>query len=82
MPIKIRRNKDGQQNLNDLRKALAGTKHSVYKQGGSWITSEWSEARGCYMTETCPYHWTERQAIQSILGEVESADEARYHAGK
>ena len=80
--IKIRRNADGQQNLADLRKALAATKNSVYKQGGNWITSEWSEARGCYMTETCPYYWTERQAIQSVIGEVESKDEARYRAAK
>ena len=79
---KIRRNADGQQNLADLRKALAGTKNSVYKQGGDWITSEWSDHHGCYITETCPYWWTERQAIQSVLSEVESKDEAKYHAAK
>jgi hypothetical protein len=78
----IRRNADGQQNLSDLGKALAATKNSVYKQGGNWITSEWSDSRGCYMTETCPYWWTERQAIQSVIGEVESKDAAKYHAAK
>jgi hypothetical protein len=79
---KIRRNADGQQSIRDLRKALAKTNNSVYRQGGNWITSEWSEVRGCHMTETCPYHWTERQAIQSVLGEVESKDAAKYHAAK
>ena len=78
----IRRNADGQQSIRDLRKALARTRNSIYRQCGNWITSEWSEARGCYMIETCPYHWTERQAIQSVLGEVESKDEAKYHAAK
>lgn len=80
--IQIRRNKDGQQNLNDLRKALAKTKHSIYKQGGNWIALRWSDSHNAFMAQACPWHWTERQAIQYIIGEVESADEARYHAGK
>ncbi len=80
--IKIRRNADGQQSIRDLRKALTATRNSVYKQGGNWITSIWSEALTCYVVGTCPYYWTERQAIQSVIGEVESKDEARYHAAK
>ena len=78
----IRRNADGQQSIRDLRKALAKTRNSVYKQGGNWITSIWSEAITRYVVGTCPYYWTERQAIQSVLGEVESKDEAKYHAAK
>lgn len=80
--IKIRRNADGQQNIRDLRKVLATTKNTVYKQHGNWITSVWSQALNCFIVGTCPYYWTERQAIQSVLFEVESKDEAKYHAAK
>lgn len=81
--IKIRRNADGQQNLNDLRKALSATDNSVYHHGGKWMASIWSDAHGCHLLKTCPYYWTERQAIQSALGlRPETRDEAKYYFGK
>jgi hypothetical protein len=79
----IRRNADGQQNLTDLRKALAASPHSIYSQGGNWIMQQWSESHNAYLEQPAPHYWTERQAIQKVLfGDVESADEAKYRAAR
>jgi hypothetical protein len=80
---KCRRNADGQQNLIDLRKALAASPHSVHNQGGTWIMSQWSESHNAYVETPAPYWMSERQAIQTVLfGEAESPDEAKYHADR
>lgn len=74
--MQIRRNKDGQQSIRDLRSALSETRITVYWQGGNWMISD---AYG--ITTPCPYWLTERQAIQKALfGEAESKEEARYAA--
>jgi hypothetical protein len=82
----IRRNKDGQQNLADLRKALAACQEAtVQRVGGNWEMSTKSNERGSvWLTTTLPYHYTERQAIQrALLGEAESKDEVKYwHAAR
>jgi hypothetical protein len=79
----IRRNADGQQNLRDLRKLLSESRHRVYKQGGNWITMQWSDMHYCYLEKPCPYHYGERQAIQWLLfGASESPDEAKYRGRK
>lgn len=76
--ITIRRNKDGQQNLTDLRKALAESPHVVYSQGGGWIMGRWSESHGAYLERPAPHYWGEREAIQSVLfGGIET--ECDYH---
>jgi len=79
--VAIRRNKDGRQNMNDLRKALAASPHMVHPQGGNWIMQQWSDAHGAYLEQPAPYWMNERQAIQQVLfGEFEREDEVRYHA--
>jgi hypothetical protein len=79
----IRRNADGQQNLTDLRKALAASPHMIYSQGGNWIVQQWSDSHGAYLEQPAPYWMNERQAIQKVLfGQYESADEAKCHAGR
>jgi len=78
--MSIRRNKDGQQNLVDLRSALDDCPRvaDVYKLGGNWQISNVSG-----MVESCPWHYTERHAIQHALySRIESKDTAKYHAGK
>ena len=77
----IRRNKDGRQNMNDLRKALAASPHMVHAQGGNWIMQQWSDSHGAYLEQPAPYWMNERQAIQKVLfGEHENEAEVRYHA--
>ena len=79
----IRRNADGQQNIADLRKALAESKHMVYSQGGNWITQQWSEAQSAFVETPMHPSCGERQAIQKCLfGNYETADEAAMHAGQ
>jgi hypothetical protein len=79
----IRRNTDGQQNLSDLRRALAASPHTVHRQGGNWIMQQWSDSHGAYLEHPAPYWMNERQAIQKVLfGEFEREDECRYHAAK
>jgi hypothetical protein len=78
----IKRNANGHQNLNDLRRALnADPNHSVYREGGNWIIS--SLVDNAWRVNPCPYWYTERQAIQKALfGQPEMADEEAYHAKK
>ena len=80
MPVK--RNATGQQNIKDLRRELAARDDvTVRPQGGNWIISKLVE--NCWHESTCPYWYTERQAIQKALfGEPEMADEEVYHANK
>ena len=79
----IRRNANGQQNLTDLRKALAASRHTVHRQGGNWIMQQWSESHNAYVETPAPYWMDERQAIQTVLfGESESPDEAKFHAAR
>lgn len=81
---KIRRNADGHQNIADLRRLMEGFHNGtrrVHRLGGNWITS--ALVRGCWIETTCPYHWNERQALQSVLfGEVETDAEAAYHVNR
>ena len=78
---KIRRNADGQQNLIDLRRALAESPHMVYSQGGDWIVSIWSDVAGAFLTHPMGPWAGERQAIQKALGlDVESKDHAAMFA--
>jgi len=81
--MKIRRNKDGQQNLNDLRKALAECQTaSVHKLSGNWVVSKLVQGNTWFETPT-PHYYDERMAIQKALfGEVESKDEVLYYKGK
>ena len=73
----IRRNQDGQQNLTDLRKALAESRHMIHRQAGNWIIQQWSEGHKAYLESPAPYWYSERQAIQKALGlEVETKDQA------
>jgi hypothetical protein len=76
----IRRNADGQQNLNDLRKELAKRRDvEVTYIGRNWTIH--SRADDCWRSDYCPYYFTERQAIQKALfGQAESPEEAKYHA--
>jgi hypothetical protein len=73
----IRRNKDGQQNLRDLKAAIKDCPKTadVYKNGRNWQISNKSG-----VVESCPWHYNERQAIQhAIYGVVEHKEEARYY---
>jgi hypothetical protein len=78
----IRRNADGQQNLTDLRRELAKRSDlRVYRESGNWKT--FTLVGNVWRVKTCPWNWTEQQAIQSALfGEAESLAEAKYHAGR
>ena len=78
----IRRNKNGMQNLFDLRRAVDDhSTLSVERSGGSWEVKTLID--NTWHVNTCPYHYDERQALQSALfGEVESVDEAKYNATK
>jgi hypothetical protein len=77
----IRRNADGQQNITDLRKALAETKHMVYSQGGTWVVQQWSYMQRVFFESPMHPSCGERQAIQKCLfGSYETADEAAIHA--
>lgn len=80
--MSIRRNKDGQQSLADLRKELAKRRDAeVTYVGGNWIVH--SRADDCWRSDYCHYSYTERQAIQKALfGEIETPEEAKYHARK
>ena len=77
----IKRNKNGQQNLTDLRRAMDERDDvSVSRFGGNWVQRTWSEEMGAWMESTCPWHFDERMAIQSALyGEYESKAETDYH---
>jgi hypothetical protein len=76
----IRRNKNGQQNLNDLRKKLKDKDGVfIYRYNCRWVIRTVNDA--FWRDETCPHKWTERQAIQSeLFGEAESPAEVKYHA--
>lgn len=59
-------NKDGSRCLRQIRRELAGAKHSVYKEGSNWIMS-----RSCgdhNRVQPDPYWATERDAIEILLG--------------
>ena len=76
----IKRNKDGQQNLRELKSALKDSPSvsDVYRLGGTWQISNVSG-----MVESCPHYYDERQAIQQALyGETESKEESRYHKSR
>ena len=74
----VRRNKDGQENLSDLRQWLRSESEiDVYKFGGNWIVS--NLVNGAWHNWTLPYHYTERQAIQQALfGQIETESEILY----
>ena len=77
----IRRNADGQQNLIDLRRALAASPHMVHYVSGDWICDYWSEVCNGFLRQPMPPNYSERQAIQHVLGlEVESKDHAAMFA--
>jgi hypothetical protein len=78
----IRRNKNGQQNLADLRAALAERDDvTVYALGGNWIISNYSHPYRVWQNHQCPYWYTERQAIQhALFGQCETETEEAYHA--
>ena len=76
----IRRNADGQQNLSDLRKAVADLPDTtVRRDGGNWVVSI-RDNQGNWRGTWMPYHYAERQALQwALRREVESKDEAAFH---
>ncbi len=78
--MKIRRNKDGQQNLRDLRKLVELDENlSVVRFGGNWQVNRL--VGNTWHITTCPWYHKERQALQSALyQEVESKEEASYNA--
>ena len=88
----IRRNKNGQQNLTDLRRAIAGrTDVRVYSQGNDWIIERLAYGLELVNLQAIGWHsrplpyWigSERQAIQfALYGDVESPDETQYYADK
>ena len=73
----ITRNKDGQQNLRELRAELAKQNSiRVEREGGNWLIKRLTG--GAWHITTCPYYFGERQAIQRALEiDVESASEAK-----
>ena len=77
----IRRNKDGKQNLIDLRKELEErTDVRLHKMGGNWILNQWSEGHQAWWENPLPWHFDERAAIQHALyGECESEDETEFY---
>lgn len=80
--MSIRRNKDGQQNLSDLRLALSSRLDvHVYRQGGNWVISKWDGT--VWHAGPCSYTYDERAAIQrALFGEIEGPEEIQYHARK
>ena len=66
----VRRNADGRPNLRALRRAVdADPTTAVYRQGGEYVLSRWSAARGAWMKTHLPYTiTTERQALAYALG--------------
>ena len=80
MTMNIKRNKNGQQNLRDLKSALKDSPSvaDVYRLGGTWQISHVSG-----MVESCPYYCDERQALQlALFGAIESKEEARYNKSR
>ena len=80
MTMNIKRNKDGQQNLRDLRAAVKDSPSvaDVYIVGGTWQISHVSG-----IVESCPYYCDERQALQlALFSETESKEESRYHKSR
>jgi len=78
--MNIKRNKNGQQNLRDLKSALKDSPSvaDVYRLGGTWQISHVSG-----IVEHCPYYCDERQALQlALYGEIESKEEARYNKSR
>jgi len=76
----IKRNKNGQQNLRQLRAALKDCPSvaDVYIVGGTWQISNVSG-----IVDTCPHYCDERQAIQlALYGAIESKEEARYNKSR
>ena len=62
----IRTNKDGTRNLRDLRDAVEATYElNVYCQGGDWKVGVLVE--GCWHMTSCPYWYTERDAMEMAL---------------
>jgi len=60
--------KDGTVSLRQLRKLAKDNKVSVYNQGGSWVSSVWSESMGAWMEN--PMHYSvesEYQALAKVL---------------
>lgn len=78
--MKIRRNKDGQQHMGDLRRELdARTDVTIHWVGGSWVLS--TKGPDFWHESTLPYFFDERMAIQKALwGDYECPEEARFHA--
>jgi len=76
----IKRNANGQQNLNDLRRELDNRENrSAHRMGGNWIAS--SLVNNCWHESPCPYHFDERAAIQyALYGTEEEPAETQYHA--
>ena len=81
MTKSIRRNKDGKQNLVDLRQAVdAEDCVNVRKQGGDWIISRWCDATGCWHEQQCHPRRDERAVLQiALFAEAEHKDCTEYH---
>jgi len=77
----IRRNKDGQQRLSDLRLELAASKHMICRTGNGWLVRRWSSEHQAFWEHNLTDFTTERQAMQyAIYGEFESAEYASNFA--
>lgn len=73
-----RRNKDGKQNLTDLRKLLADRDDlNVYRFGGNWKIGRFS--KNCWHETSCHYSVDERGAIQiALYGSEEASYEIEF----
>ena len=64
----MRKNKDGKYNLRDLRAAVESSDSvSVYRNGGNWIISRYSDQHKCWIQQTMPYFFTERDTLMNAM---------------
>ena len=80
--MSIRRNKDGKQNLGDLRKALEERSDvELFREGTGWVVSEWSEQQDAWVASPVHPRHDERAALQiALFGEPEREEETATYA--
>lgn len=82
--IRIRRNKDGQQNVNDLKEAVKKMPNvDWFHLGGGLVISRYSKVSRCWHQQPCHPDRTIREVLQiALYGDYERKDEIRYHRDK